>query len=254
MNTLARSLALLAVAGHIGLGISDAYARPGGGHGGHGAVGAVGAFGGIGGRDGEGGHGESDGDGHSPGHSQPSHSPSAPASQDAGFSFFGFNASSGACGFDLQLFDPGDYAQPIDRVAALSEQTQSYMAFCGCNTQACVADALDKYADALEQATTAPPSAPGLAPHEVRKLPRAIRELPRIVHEAAARVRAAPTPHAAIKTLQTAIAFIQKKVEKTIALMRASDPDAQNLVTRGGDLVAGTLQSAATALARADTL
>ena len=79
---------------------------------------------------------------------------------DPGFAFFSaFSAVAGACG-DLQLFDPGDFVEPIDRVAAISQQTQSYLQFCGCDSQSCVADALDKYADALEQAAAPPPPNP----------------------------------------------------------------------------------------------
>ena len=34
---------------------------------------------------------------------------------------------------------------------ALSRATESYIRNCGCATQACIADALDKYAEALAQ-------------------------------------------------------------------------------------------------------
>ena len=36
---------------------------------------------------------------------------------------------------------------------ALSRATESYIRNCGCATQACIADALDKYAEALAQVT-----------------------------------------------------------------------------------------------------
>ena len=81
-----------------------------------------------------------------------------------------------------------------------------------------------------------------------------MRELPKIVREAAARVRAAKTPHAAVAVVKAAIEEVQKKVDKTIALMRASDSDAESPATRGTDLVAATLKSAAETLERADTL
>jgi hypothetical protein len=43
-------------------------------------------------------------------------------------------------------------------------------------------------------------------------------------------------------------------VHKSIALMRAADPDAKRVAARSSDLVAHTLDTAATTLERADTL
>jgi hypothetical protein len=233
MNALSRSLAILAVAGHLCLTIADAFAkgeeeevygRPAAslmilaqsspGNGGH--------YGGVG--PGDGSHGAGPATIFGPGPSQ-----------------------SGACGGALQLSDPTIYADPIDGVAAISEQTQHYIQQCGCKAQGCVADALDAYASALDKVTAA-------APQAGRSLPSAIRDLPRIVRKAAADVRAASTPRAAVKVLQAAIAVVHKTVAKSIALMRAADPDAKSSATRGGDLVAATLKTAAVALEHSDSL
>ncbi len=304
MNALGRGLAWLAIAGQIGLAITDADARPGGpagasgaagGHGvgvsgvgprlgsrrcvsgvapglgvsgGHyGSVGVTGVTGangghygvsGYGGQNGVSGYGGQNGNGFGGQNGNSGFSGVYGRSDPApGFAFFGdFTAMSNTCGADLQLFDPGDYVDPIDRVAAISQQTQSFLQFSGCDSQARVADALDKYADALEQAMT-PPAAPQstffftYVPH---KAPRVVRELPKIVREAAARVRVAKTPHAAVAIVKAAIEEVQKKVDKTIALMRAADSDAESPATRGTSLVAATLKSAAETLERADTL
>jgi hypothetical protein len=267
MNVFARSLALLAVAAHIGVTISDAVAKPGGpsggAGGGHGAVSGhsvSGQTGVNGGRVGVNGYGVNgfgvSGFGVSNGYGQGRSARASTPSTDAGypFSMFGFTAEADACGADLQLFDPGDFVDPVERVAEISQQTQNDITFYGCNTQTQIADALDRYASALEQIDEPPPPEPGLAPPPRHRLPREMRDLPRIVREAAARVRAAPSPHAAIKVLQAAIDVVEKKTDKTIALMRASDPDANSFATRGGDLVADTLKSAQTALARSDSL
>jgi hypothetical protein len=157
--------------------------------------------------------------------------------------------ASGACGGGLQLPDPADYARLFDAVADISKKTQTYVEKCGCATPACVADALDQYADALAKAAAAKPTT-----RDERLLPRALRDLPKIVHAAAAKARAAKTKKAAVKAVQVAVVEVRKTVAKTIALMRASDPDAKREATRGGALVADTLKVAADQLMRADSL
>ena len=225
MNAFARSLVVLAIAGHIGLTMTDAYAKGAGAAGGSGggAAGAAGASGGA-------GVGSltraqsTNGDGPAPAPAPSNHGAGAPP------------APSGACPAVLQLSDPNRYASPLDGVAAISDQTQQFIERCGCNTQACIADALDHYAEALEKVTP--------------RLPKVMRALPKIVHAAAQRARVAPTVRAAVRVLRAAVAV----VHKTIALLRAADPDTKTVATRGGDLVARTLDTAATALERADTL
>ena len=290
MSAFSRGIVLLAVAGHIGLTMADAGAKPGGATGGHGAPSAghgvnggangvngghvsgfsVGHIGAIGLNGVYGGHVDGPSDGHIGnigvnsgregvyGKSDPAPAPTSPFGGDPLFfsdpttAFAG--STSGACGTELQLPDTSWYTDPVDGIEVISQQTQNYIAFCGCNTQACVADALDKYADALDQAMAPPPPAPGLAPPPQRRLPRAIRELPRVVHEVAKRVRTAQTAPAAQKAMQDAIDIIHKTVAKTIPLMRANDPDAKAAATRAADLVADTLNTAKSALMRADTL
>ncbi len=239
MNVLSRSLVLLAIAGHVGL--PAAYANTGASASGAaaqanraGASERVGldllqlaqSTGGDGGSTG-GGVGAAGGHGGGGGYAIPSFgAPSA--------------ATAGACSAGLLLPDPDAYKTPIEGLEAITEETQNYIKYCGCKSQACIADALDEYAKALDKVT------PRLPP-EARD---AFKKLPDVVHAAATRARAAPTVRAAVGELRSAIAV----VHKTIALMRASDPDAKQVATRGGDLVARTLNSAATALERADTL
>jgi hypothetical protein len=103
-----------------------------------------------------------------------------------------------------------------------------------------VADALDRYAEALAK----------VAP----RLPRELKSLPQIVASAAHQARQAPSKPAAAKVLRAAVVAIHAAVHKTIELMRASDPDATSVATRGADLVARTVATAASALMRADTL
>lgn len=224
MNAITRSLVVLAVAGHIGLTVADAFAR------GNGAAGAAGASGGA-------GVGSlilaqsTTGNGQTGGYGGPSstNGAGAPLRDNA-------PATASSCSIALELPDPNSYASPLDGVAAISEKTQKYIEQCGCATQACIAEALDHYADALEKVTP--------------RLPKVMRSLPKIIHEAAQRARVAPTVKAAVRVLRAAVAV----VHKTISLLRAADSDAKAIATRGGDLVAGTLNTAASALERADTL
>jgi hypothetical protein len=148
----------------------------------------------------------------------------------------GVPADSGACGVGLQLTDPNAYSSAEEGLTAISNETQRYIERCGCATQACIADALDTYASALKK----------VAP----RLPRALRKLPQVVASAAHQARVAPTLRAAVKVLRAAIAVIHKTVE----LARPTDPDEASVATRGGELVSHTLDTAATALERAETL
>ena len=238
MRKLANGLVLLAIAGHIGLMTQDAFAHSAAAGGG--AAGAAGAAGGAGGAGAGGGFRSfsaqsSEGEGHHGAAPAPAPGHNGGGSPPPKFGN-GETAPTGACGGELELADPSAYADPLDGVAEISRQTQRYIERCGCATQACIADALDRYADALAKAT------PRLAP--------ALRSLPRIVRQAAHRARVAPTVRAAARILNVAVAL----VHKTIALMRATDPDAAKVATRGGDLVADTLKTAASALERATAL
>jgi hypothetical protein len=141
---------------------------------------------------------------------------------------------------ELRLPDARAYATAVAGVAAISAATESYIQRCGCATQACIADALDTYAVALKK----------VAP----RLPPALRSLPKLVAEAAHKARAAPSVRAAAHVVKAVAAAVQTVVHKAIALMRAADPDAVAAATRGGDLVAHTLDAAANALERAETL
>ena len=136
----------------------------------------------------------------------------------------------------LQLPDPSGYANAGDGVKALSRATTAYIKECSCDTQACIANALDEYAAKL--AVIAP------------RLPPEIRNLPSIVSQAARRVRASRSKAEAAKVLHQAVAQIHKEIE----LIRADDPEEMRLQTRGGDFVAGTLNFAATKLERAEGL
>ena len=138
-------------------------------------------------------------------------------------------ASSGACDVGLSLPTPPMFGEAGDAVKALSRATESYIRNCGCATQACIADALDKYAEALAQVTP--------------RLPPQLQDEANVVAQAARRVRAARTKAEALHALHDAIAIIHKDVE----LVQAEDPDHPRL-TRGGDFVAETLNVASLAL------
>ena len=212
MNRIARYLSFAVVAGMVNLTMAGAMAQ------------TAGSTGGTGGNGGDGG--------------------GAPAGPGPGAGGGGFNpgigAPSGACGIELRLPNPASYADALQGVEEITRETQTYLEQCGCATQACVADALDKYADALQK----------VAP----QLPRALRVLPKTIHQAAQKARVAPTVRVAIRVLLATVVVVQKLMRKSIELMRAHDPDAANVATRGGDLVASTLNTAATVLERADTL
>jgi hypothetical protein len=138
-------------------------------------------------------------------------------------------ASSDACDVGPSLPSLPTFGEAGDDVKTLSRATESYIRNCGCATQACIADALDKYAEALAQ----------VAP----RLPPQLQDEANVVAQAARRVRAARTKAEALHALHDAIAIIHKDVE----LVRAEDPDHPRL-TRGGDFVAETLNVASLAL------
>jgi hypothetical protein len=140
--------------------------------------------------------------------------------------------SSSNCGGPLELPSPPADGDVGDAVKVLSRATEHYLQQCACATQACVADALDKYAEAL--AVIAP------------RLPRQLRDMPNIVARAARRVRAARTPAAAVAALGQAITVIHKE----IALIQAEDAETYRRETRGGNFVAETLTVASLSLER----
>ena len=236
MNAIVRSFVVLAVAGHVGLSFADvraaasgAVAAGGAAHFARADVGLMRLAQATGGDGGATGGGATGGGGHGGG---------APFSNPA----YGGQSTTanGACATGLQLSDPDAFASPLAGLAAISKQTQTYIEQCQCQTQGCVADALDTYADAIAKVT----------PRLPRAARRALSDLPSVVHAAASRARSAPSVRAAVAVLREAVAT----VHKSIALMRAADPDAKRVATRGGDLVAHTLDTAATALERADSL
>lgn len=163
---------------------------------------------------------------------------------------YGAATTSGACGVKVSLNDPTTYSSLIEGLEDVTQKAQQHIEQCGCASQACVANVLDKYADAIEKVTKLPRSEIRELPHEQRSLPSAIRDLPRLVREAAKRVRAAPTVKAAVRAVEAVIVL----VHKTIELARAPDPDSKSVATRGGELVADTLKTAADALARPQSL
>jgi len=141
----------------------------------------------------------------------------------------GLSAASDACSVGPSLPTPPAFGEAGDSVKALSRATETYIRNCGCATQDCIANALDKYAEALAQ----------VAP----RLPQQLQDAPKVVAQAAQRVRAARTKTEALHALHDAIAIIHKDIE----LVRAEDPDHPRL-TRGGDFVAETLNVASLAL------
>jgi hypothetical protein len=136
---------------------------------------------------------------------------------------------SDTCDIGPSLPTPPTFGEAGDAVKALSRATESYIRNCGCATQDCIANALDRYAEALAQ----------VAP----RLPPQLQDAPNVVAQAARRVRAARTKAEALHALHDAIAIIHKDIE----LVRAEDPDHPRL-TRGGDFVAETLNVASLAL------
>ncbi len=81
----------------------------------------------------------------------------------------------GSCGASPEL--PNVVVlRPRRRIELVADDADR-LQFCGCDTQACVADALDDYANALEKAVEPAPPVPGGPPVQARKLPRVVREL-----------------------------------------------------------------------------
>jgi hypothetical protein len=130
-----------------------------------------------------------------------------------------------------------DEATTRAAVEKLSLDVQNLILSCAetkdSHVQSCVGDALDEYAAGLMQLKDR------LAPQ--------LSGLPDIVETAAQRVRAAKTRKQAIQAVRTAI----DSVHKSIALLRADDPDILLAQTREGTLVAETLQVADSKLEKA---
>ena len=161
------------------------------------------------------------------GHAAAPSGPSASGGHGPGVALGADTASS--CDVGPSLPTLPTFGEAGDGVKALSRATESYIRNCGCATQACVADALDKYAEALAQVTP--------------RLPPQLQDEANVVAQAARRVRTARTKAEALHALHDAIAIIHKDIE----LVRAEDPDHPRL-TRGGDFVAETLNVASLAL------
>ena len=134
-----------------------------------------------------------------------------------------------SCDLGPTLPTPPMFGEAGDAVKDLSRATESYIRNCGCATQTCIANALDKYAEALAQV------APRLPPH--------LQNSAGIVATAAMRLRVARTKKDVARALNDAIAAIHKDIE----LVKAEDPDNPRL-TRGGEFVAETLTVASLAL------
>ncbi len=235
MKKLSRSLVALAIAGHVSLAFSDAFAAgpsgasgPAGGHGGVAGVGASGGYGGgVTGGHGDNGGGVTGGGGGGVNFVPPvfNYQPS----------FNSFEANASGCGWALQLPDLSWWSNPIDGVAAISQQTQDYLRSCGCDTQSCVADALDQYADALEKIVSPPPpppGPPGFAPPPGRSRPRRSRTAADRPRSGGVRARREDAARGG-DSVKAAIEDVKKNVEKTISLMRAADTDGKFAVTRG---------------------
>jgi hypothetical protein len=128
---------------------------------------------------------------------------------------------------------PGD---PVGRVLTLSHEVQSEIDACRFDSPACIADALDEYADRLEALTT--------------RLGPGYRALPTIVRQAARKIRVARSKTEVAIALKSAIT----QVGKTIALLRAEDPNAGNIGAVVGRAVDQTLEVAQVKLLRSSDL
>ena len=185
------------------------------------------------------GHCEGDGCGNRPPPPPPHHFHPVFGAPDFTPPSSGGAGGDGECEAGLHLTDVRQYADPIEGLAKISRETMLYVVNCN-GSAVVVADALDRYAKALTK----------IAP----RLPQELKSLPQIVASAAHKARKAPTKPAAAQVLRAAVVAIHAAVRKTIELMRASDSDATSVATRGAELVARTVGSAASALMRADTL
>ena len=158
--------------------------------------------------------------------------PAAPAGHGFSGSFHRPTAVAGACGA-IELPDPSPFADAGDAVRALSEAAKAHVEACACAGRDCIADVLDAYAAKL--AVVAP------------RLPARLRNLPSVVSKAAKRVRAAKSLREAVKVLRVAVTTVNKEIE----LIRAGGSETASASTRGGELVADTLEFAAARLERA---
>jgi hypothetical protein len=127
-------------------------------------------------------------------------------------------------------------SDPAATVQGATSQSQQAITACAHDDRECLADALDAYAEALRK----------LAPN----LPPPLRVLPDIVANAAHRVRVAKTRVEAVRAIATAIA----QVHKTISLLTATDTFTPTLAKRDGEMIAQTLELAATKIERASGL
>jgi hypothetical protein len=133
----------------------------------------------------------------------------------------------------VQSFTPSD---PSAAVQGATSQAQEAISVCEQDDRRCLADALDAYAEALRK----------LAP----SLPPPLRVLPDIVSKAAHRVRIAKTKVEAVRAIATAVA----EVHKTISLLTATDTFTPAVAKRDGEMIAQTLELAATKIERASGL
>ena len=125
---------------------------------------------------------------------------------------------------------------PVGEVREASQAAQAAIQACNINAGTCVADALDAYATKLE----------ALVP----RLPPQLHTLPGIVRGAAQKVRVARTKAEAVSAVKMAIV----QVDKTIALLRAEDPNAAKIGSAVGRAVDQTLDVAENKLLRASEL
>jgi hypothetical protein len=143
-------------------------------------------------------------------------------------------------GTDAGAGDPSAAAsrQAQAALAAASRQAQAEIAACRVDVYLapCVSDALDKYAKALDE----------IAPD----LPPQLHVLPSIVRQAAHRVRAARTNSEVTKVVAQAVS----EVNKTIALLRADDPNAAPVGNQVGRDIDRTLAVAEVKLLRTSSL
>ena len=140
------------------------------------------------------------------------------------------------CGVRDPLAAASQQAQAA--LAAASRQAQAAIAACRVDVYLapCVSDALDNYAKALDE----------IAPD----LPPQLHVLPSIVRQAAHRVRAARTNTEVTKVVAQAVS----EVNKTIALLRADDPNAAPVGNQVGRDIDRTLAVAEVKLLRASSL
>ena len=178
------------------------------------------------------------GKGSAPAATAPAPAPApAPVGHGPAVQIYASPPPASACGGGLMLEPPPANVSAVKAVATLSAATQAYIRECACDTQQCIADALDQYAKALTV----------VAP----RLPKPLRNLPRVVAEAAHRVRVARTQSgsgAAPSTMRSPLC------SKDISLVRSEDVEVETSKQRSGELVAGTLNVASDALVNSGAL